>query len=236
MCIANLVVIAVFIPYFLVAIALAFFFYYYFQNTYRSTARELRRIDSITRSPVIAMLTESLTGISTIRAFDAVDQFVSRNLTLLDSNNQAQYLVLLTQRWIQLRLDILNSVLVLLTSVIAVALNNQLNPGLTGLLIAYSLQITQTFSWTIKTGTDVETFFNCAERLVYYMRELPSERPYDVGFAPSKQWPEHGSISVSSICLRYRPDLPLVLHRVSFEVKAAEKVGICGRTGEVIKL
>jgi ATP-binding cassette subfamily C (CFTR/MRP) protein 1 len=101
MCIVNLVVIAFFIPAFLLATALAFSLYYYFQKTYRPVARELRRIDSVTRSPVIAMLTESLTGIPTIRAFGTVDQFVSRNLTLLDSNNKAQQIVLLSQRWIQ---------------------------------------------------------------------------------------------------------------------------------------
>lgn len=40
-----------------------------FQYFYRSTSRELRRLDSVSRSPIYASFTETLDGSSTIRAF-----------------------------------------------------------------------------------------------------------------------------------------------------------------------
>ena len=232
MCIANLALISVFIWPFVAAILLSLGFYYILQKKYRATARELRRIDSISRSPVIAMITETLSGISTIRSFGACDRFISHNTKLLDENNRAQYLVILSQRWIQLRIDCLNSVLVLCTCLIAVLLRDMVNPGVTGLLIAYSLQVTQTFAWCIKTGTDVETFLNSAERLIYYMENIPSERPYIIeSNRVKKDWPSKGGILVKNICLRYRENTPFVLNDLSFEVYPGERIAIVGRTG-----
>ena len=47
----------------------------------------------------------------------------------------------------------------------------------------------------------------------------------------SENWPEHGDISVKDLRIRYAPDLPNVLHGVTFRVKDGEKVAIVGRTG-----
>lgn len=44
-------------------------------------------------------------------------------------------------------------------------------------------------------------------------------------------WPRSGRIVVTNACLRYREGLPLALNDVSFEIKARERVGVCGRTG-----
>ena len=48
---------------------------------------------------------------------------------------------------------------------------------------------------------------------------------------PPSQWPDHGAVCFSSYSTRYRPDLDLVLKKVSFKIKPQEKVGIVGRTG-----
>jgi ABC-type multidrug transport system fused ATPase/permease subunit len=36
---------------------------------------------------------------------------------------------------------------------------------------------------------------------------------------------------VRHLRLRYRPELPLVLHGVSFHIQPGEKIGVCGRSG-----
>jgi ABC-type multidrug transport system fused ATPase/permease subunit len=48
---------------------------------------------------------------------------------------------------------------------------------------------------------------------------------------PHDQWPQHGSIVIKDLVVRYRPELPAVLKGVSFTVAPGQKLGICGRTG-----
>ena len=51
------------------------------------------------------------------------------------------------------------------------------------------------------------------------------------GIEMQQVWPSKGVIEFRSVCLRYRPGLPLVLNNCSFVVKGSEKVGVVGRTG-----
>ncbi|WWC65638.1 uncharacterized protein I303_108258 [Kwoniella dejecticola CBS 10117] len=44
-------------------------------------------------------------------------------------------------------------------------------------------------------------------------------------------WPEKGALKVKDLCARYGPDMPDILHDVSFEVQGGERVGIVGATG-----
>ena len=43
--------------------------YYLVQQIYIVTSREIQRLDSITKSPIMALFSESLGGLSTIRAY-----------------------------------------------------------------------------------------------------------------------------------------------------------------------
>ena len=45
------------------------------------------------------------------------------------------------------------------------------------------------------------------------------------------RWPSRGAIRLEDVSMRYRPDLPRVLHGLSLDVAAGQKVGIVGRTG-----
>lgn len=44
-------------------------------------------------------------------------------------------------------------------------------------------------------------------------------------------WPEHGELKVEGLCARYGPDMPEILHDVTFKVKGGERIGIVGATG-----
>ncbi|KAF0332845.1 ABC transporter, partial [Gigaspora margarita] len=73
---------------------------------------------------------------------------------------------------------------------------------------------------------------NSVERLVYYCDNLEEEAENIVlENRPLSGWPAHGEIHIKNLEIKYGPDSPLVLKGISVDIKAAEKIGIVGRTG-----
>lgn len=108
---------------------------------------------------------------------------------------------------------------------------SNVNAGVVGLMLSYALSTTQTLNWIVRSATEVETNIVSVERVQEYI-DLPSEAPLEVeDKKPTDEWPQHGSIRFDHVNARYRKDLDLVLRDVNFEIKAGEKVGVCGRTG-----
>ena len=62
--------------------------------------------------------------------------------------------------------------------------------------------------------------------------DLETEAAQRLPTDPSKEaWPVRGRVDFDDAVLKYRPDLPAVLKKLSFTIKPGEKVGIVGRTG-----
>ena len=73
---------------------------------------------------------------------------------------------------------------------------------------------------------------NSVERIRDYLNVDPEAAAHSPpGQGPPKSWPQAGHIKVEHLTLRYAPDLPAVIHDVSFEVQPGAKVAVVGRTG-----
>ena len=53
--------------------------------------RELKRLSTVTLSPIYAHFSESLTGLATIRAFRQAERFAQENEQRLDLNQRANF-------------------------------------------------------------------------------------------------------------------------------------------------
>lgn len=227
--VSNFVLISSIFPWFLIPLTPMVWFFYRFQSFYRATSRELKRLDSVTRSPLVATISETLGGVTTIRAYGCIESFRANAFKIMDHNNSTYYLTILIQRWMQLRLESLNSILVLVATLFSIIFRSTINSGISGLAISYCLLITSTFTWCIKQATDTEMNMNSAERMIHYIDSLPSE---DQNCTPAPaDWPREGSIEGKSLVMRYRPELPPVLCGLDFSIRPREKIGIVGRTG-----
>ncbi|CAI0545470.1 unnamed protein product [Linum tenue] len=203
---------------------------------YQTTSREVKRLDSITRSPVYAQFGEALNGLSSIRAYKAYDRIADINGKTMDNNIRFTLVNISSNRWLTIRLETLGGVMIWLIATFAVLENQKAENRIAfastmGLLLTYTLNITSLLSGVLRSASRAENSFNAVERVGEYM-ELPSEAPAVIeSNRPPPGWPSSGSIKFSDVVLRYRPELPPVLHGLSFAVAPSEKLGVVGRTG-----
>nr|QFQ66290.1 putative ATP-binding cassette transporter C [Exophiala pisciphila] len=230
----TLGVIAVSTPPFLALILPLGIVYVVYQKYYLRTSRELKRLDSVSRSPIYAHFQESLGGVSTIRAYRQQARFTMENEWRVDANLRAYFPSVSANRWLAVRLEFIGSVIILAAAtfaVIAIATGTKLSSGMVGLAMSYALQITQSLNWIVRQTVEVETNIVSVERVLEYAN-LPSEAQ-DVIFKsrPSIGWPAHGQISIKDYSTKYREDLEPVLRNISLNIKPREKIGVVGRTG-----
>ncbi|CAM8928970.1 unnamed protein product [Rhodiola kirilowii] len=203
---------------------------------YQSTSRELKRLDSISMSPIYAQFGEALNGSSSIRAYQAYDRMTHVIGKHMDNNMRFGLASTSANRWRTIRMEILGGAMIWFTATFAViqsgSAENQVAFASTmGLLLSYTLNITSLMSGVLREMSRAENSLNAVERVGTYI-DLPSEAPSIVECnRPPLGWPFLGSIEFEDVVLRYRPGLPSVLHGLSFKVSPNEKIGIVGRTG-----
>lgn len=226
------ILITILTHYFVIAVAVVLVFYFFGALFYRSSAREVKRLDAILRSSLYSHFSETLSGLATIRAYRETETFVRENQKRMDIENRAYYLSITNQRWLGVRLDMLGALLVLIVALLTTASSTPITGGNAGIALTYMLTVAQAFSWMTRQIAEVENDSASVERLLYYAEELEQEKAQTRTDNPTREsWPEEGRISFKDIWLSYRPGLPSVLKGISFEVGSGEKVGIVGRTG-----
>ncbi|PKY06223.1 multidrug resistance-associated protein [Aspergillus campestris IBT 28561] len=230
----TMLVIASSTPAFILLVIPLGYIYLSYQKYYLRTSRELKRLDSVSRSPIFAHFQESLGGVSTIRAYRQEERFILENEWRMDANLRAYFPSISANRWLAVRLEFIGSIIILASavlSIVSVASGSGLSAGMVGLAMSYALQITQSLNWIVRQTVEVETNIVSVERVLEYA-SLPSEAP-EVIFKnrPAIGWPAQGAVSFNNYSTRYRPGLDLVLRDINLDIKPHEKIGVVGRTG-----
>ncbi|KAJ3206137.1 hypothetical protein HDU67_008363 [Dinochytrium kinnereticum] len=230
--VSTFIVVSYATPMFVVPVVALGGGYYFVQKVYRCASRELKRLESVSRSPLYANFGETLTGLATIRAYREQERFIHNSDIATDANNSPSFLLITVQRWIQLRLQVMGSLLVFFAALFGVLSKNSIDPALLGLSLTYALQITDTLSFIVRIFSETEIAMNAVERVRYYATQIPTEADAVVASnRPPPGWPGKGNIQIKNLFMKYGPELPLVLKGVSFDVRDGEKIGIVGRTG-----
>jgi ATP-binding cassette subfamily C (CFTR/MRP) protein 1 len=231
---ATLIIISATTPSFMALIVPLCLTYLWVQRYYLQTSRELKRLDSVTKSPVYSHFQETLGGTSTIRAYRQEARFLHDNEWRLDANNRAYFPSATANRWLGVRLELIGAVVILGAAVfpiMAVANGAVISSGLVGLAMSYALQITTSLSWIVRQAVEVETNIVAVERVLEYAN-LPSEAAEIVAERrPPAAWPADGAVSFENYSARYRDNLDLVLKNIDISIKSHEKIGVVGRTG-----
>ncbi|NWU78711.1 MRP7 protein, partial [Onychorhynchus coronatus] len=206
--------------------------YFSIQRYYRRTSRELKRLYSVTLSPIYTHLSETLSGLSSIRAMRATQRFELENQLRLEQNQRCLFASNTAMEWLDIRLQMIGVAVVTAIAGIAVIQHQKQlgNPGLVGLALSYALSVTNLLSGLISSFTQTEIMMVSVERTEEYTTDIPVE-PQDRLVQVVADWPSQGLLEFQEVVLAYRVGLPNALDGVSFTVYPGEKLGIVGRTG-----
>uniref|UniRef100_A0A8C1Z4H9 Uncharacterized protein n=1 Tax=Cyprinus carpio TaxID=7962 RepID=A0A8C1Z4H9_CYPCA len=221
-CLATPIFTAVIVPMAIV--------YYFVQRFYVATSRQLRRLDSVSRSPIYSHFGETVSGLSVIRAYGHQKRFLKQNEDTIDQNLKSVYPWIVSNRWLAMRLESLGNLVVFFAALFAVISRDSLKSGLVGLSISYALNVTQTLNWLVRMTSELETNIVAVERVREYA-EIENEAPWITSNRPPDDWPTAGNIGLDNYKVRYRPELELILHGITCDIASTEKIGIVGRTG-----
>ncbi|ORY64744.1 P-loop containing nucleoside triphosphate hydrolase protein [Leucosporidium creatinivorum] len=229
---AAFIIVIIASQWFLIAVAACVVAYGYMSSFYRASARSIKRHDNVLRSALYGAFSESLAGMSTIRAYQENSRFVTGVERAIDIENRAYFLTVVNQRWLSIRLDCMGALLTAVVSFIAVGERKTISPATIGLALSTIMSLEQALSQTIRQTAEFENNLSSVERLIHYEEQLDREAPAEIAStAPPSSWPSQGAIKFSEVVMSYRQGLPNVLTGLSVDVKGGEKIGIVGRTG-----
>ncbi|KAJ3018211.1 ATP-binding cassette sub- C member 8 [Thoreauomyces humboldtii] len=201
----------------------------YIFKYYQSSYRELKRLNSILRSPLASHVSESLNGISTIKAYRASKRFVERQQQTTDLASKASFLRTSAEFWLGVRLAVLTSLVILASLLLAAA--GVLSRSAIGLSLVSSMSLTDILITTLSATSATEAAFNAVERLDHYAHELPAESKQLDAEGTPKDWPRSGDIVFESVQLGYSAIAKPVVQDLSLTIASGEHLGVVGRTG-----
>merc|ERR1712176_789865 len=219
------------LPYILLILPPLIWYFVQVRGIFVKTSRELKRIEGLARSPIYAMVSESLSGVATIRANSLIEYFQKKFETCHDAHSRSVWAFLASSRWLGFRMDFMMFVYIFVGCFLSVTLSDQVDPVIFGLALSMLIQLGSFFQWSVRQSAEVVNLFVSVERLLEYSK-LSSEAPLETEIDKKlMDWPKTGSVDVRNVQVRYRSTLPLSLKGVSFCIKGGQHVGIVGRTG-----
>lgn len=247
-CLAAVILVCISIPWLTLVMPPLILFFFWARGRYIQSTREIKRIEAITRSPIYADFSATLEGLTTLRAYDLRVPFTAMFFRELSENGRASFSFLMCARWLGFRLDLMSSFLVIAVALVAVALRHQIDIGLIGFSLVYTISLSGLFQWTVRQSVEVEAQMTAIERIAHY-GNLPSEHGYSIGLEDYHQCHQQllkpksndghsdplkqlGSlVELNHLTVTYREDLDPVLKDIVCSFPAGSKIGVCGRTG-----
>uniref|UniRef100_A0AAQ4S6M8 ATP-binding cassette, sub-family C (CFTR/MRP), member 8 n=1 Tax=Gasterosteus aculeatus aculeatus TaxID=481459 RepID=A0AAQ4S6M8_GASAC len=236
LCLSALGVISYVTPVFLIALLPLAVACYFMQKYFRVASRDLQQLEDSTQLPLLCHFSETVEGLTTIRALRYEPRFRQRLLQYTDANNIASLFRTAANRWLEVRMEYIGACVVLVAAVTSISnsLYNQLTPGLVGLGLTYALLVSNYMNWMVRNLADMEVQLGSVKRINGLLKTEPENYEGLLSESVSQVpdcWPKDGEIKIQNLSVRYDAALKPVLKNVNSHIHPGQKVGICGRTG-----
>ena len=219
--------------YTLIYIPLIILFGILLSKFYLIGARQLTRLEAMSHSPILNIISESIPGITTIRAFNKINKYLEKFHIKVNNSIKINHLTKGAFNWYQEQFDIFGSFYIIYLVTITIIKEKEFSPQSIGIMFTYSVLMQLSLSYAFEMATQVEQNMISMERCLKYTEiegEKPSVQDNDI-ILERNNWPSEGIIKFHNYYVKYRPNTEIVLKNLNFEIKSKEKIGIVGRTG-----
>ncbi|KAL8939646.1 MAG: hypothetical protein Q9216_003254 [Gyalolechia sp. 2 TL-2023] len=229
--ITIIVLISVITPGFLIAAIFITAIYFGIGSFYIKSSVGLKRLESVQKSPLYQQFGETLSGMTTIRAYGHERRFIRDNLCRVDKHNRPYIYLWAANRWLAFRVDITGALVSFFAGVFIILRIKTIDAGAAGLSMTYAVMFSENILWLVRLYSVNEQNMNSVERVKEYMDVEQEAQSIKPDARPPGNWPSRGAIDFVNYSTRYRSDLDPVLKDLTFKVQPSERVGIVGRTG-----
>ena len=197
-----------------------------------NAARDLNRLDGVSRSPAVSLFSETILGVTTIRTFNKEKESKEKFYGRIDEHLSVMTYKYGTDNWFCMHLDMLSHIYLGFVILYACYHIKEFNAQAVGLLLEYSSQFSEQLLEVMEQSTKVEKSLISLERCDAFTHIPPeSQRKMPNEDKALSQWPSKGEVKFENFRMRYRPNCEIALKDISLDIKSGEKIGIVGRTG-----
>ena len=202
-------------------------------NYYNTSAKSLDVLETYTRVPILTGFRESLSGVTSIRAFGYNDIFQN----IYHERLYNFFRVLAYQEgalgWFSINNDLIAFCFIFFILVFIWFYQGVISGSSLGLLLSYILKFADqsyNFFYQYNYNERMSLSMESCEAYTHIVQEADNELENDELLRKSN-FPQNGKIEFINYSVKYRPDTKLVLKNLNFVIKPGEKIGIVGRTG-----
>nr|XP_023018988.1 multidrug resistance-associated protein 4-like [Leptinotarsa decemlineata] len=227
--VATCLMIAILNPWIMIPSLIILLIFYFMRKAFLVSSRNIKRIESNTRSPVYTHLAASLQGLTTIRAFGAEKVISEEFDRFQDSYTSAYVMFTSATRGFGFWLDFHCSIYIFLVMVSILFIENESYSGNIGLSITQAISLTGIFQHFLRQWSEFVNQMTSVERIQEYADIIPEQDI--ITKSPPKSWPDRGRIDFVNVYMKYSKNTPYILKNLVFGIRPIEKIGIVGRTG-----
>ena len=220
-------------PLCLLAVPVLFVFIIQVLTRYMALKQQITRLNNAISGPLETHSYESLTGVTTIRAYKRQNMFIDKYWDFIEKQFAFSVLQGLWEDWIQTRLHILKTLFAGFCYAYFIYYREGQDPIMTSILI------TKLFELQSNVNHLVYKCFDSNKKMIKFQRclemlKIPQEdeKHFDLPLDENnQQWMSKGHIKFDNFWARYRPDTEIVLNKINLDIMPGQKIGIVGRTG-----
>ncbi|KAL4728877.1 Transporter of the ATP-binding cassette (ABC) [Fusarium chlamydosporum] len=218
-------------PKFLYAAAGISVLFYLIAAFYLRASRDLKRLEAVQRSPLFQQFGETLSGMTTIRAYGDERRFIRDNLEKINTQSRPFIYLWACNRWLAFRADLVGDLVAFFAGMFLILNLGKTDAGAAGISLSYALSFTESVLWLVRLYAINEQNMNSMERIKEYLDVEQEADAVIEDSRPPVDWPQKGSVEFVDYTTSYRKELNPVLQNISLKIEPQEKVGIVGRTG-----